>query len=141
MLEMPFGCSICKKSFAKVASLSKHVELCHSRKKPKIRLKQPKVITNTETIQAKVEKETKPNDKIQKVHEAEKHNFYFNNSKEHYNENGIPKNSNQCISKEMEEKESTDGETEQAETEGQTQVSPAIILITRGAPEGGILQS
>ena len=110
ILEMPFGCSICKKSFAKAASLSKHVELCHSRKEPKTTLKQPKVITNTKTIQADVKKETKPNeikefDKIQKVYESEKHNFYFNNSKEHYNENCISKNSNQSITKEMEEKE------------------------------------
>ena len=54
MLEMPFGCSICKKSFAKAVFLSKHVELYHSRKEPKTTLKQPKVITNTETIQANV---------------------------------------------------------------------------------------
>ena len=96
VLEMPFGCSICKKSFAKAASLSKHVELFHSRKEPKTTLKQPKVITSTETIQTNVEKETKPNeikeiDKILKVHETEKHNFNFNYSKEHYNENCIPK--------------------------------------------------
>ena len=62
MLEMPFGCSICKKSFAKAASLSKHVEQYHSRKEPKTTLRQPKVITNTETIQSNVEKETKPNE-------------------------------------------------------------------------------
>ena len=109
VLEMPFGCSICKKSFAKAAFLSKHVELYHSRKVPKTTLKQPKVITKTETIQAKVEKETKPNeikefDKIQTVNETEKHNSNFNILKEHYNENCTSKNSNQSISKEMEEK-------------------------------------
>ena len=110
---MPFGCSICKKSFAKAASLSKHVEIHHSRKEPKTTLKQPKVIKNTKTIQADVEKETKPNeikefDKIQKVYEAEKHK---DNAKEHYNENCTPKNSNQSVSKEMEEKENHSDKT------------------------------
>ena len=100
ILEMPFGCSICKKSFAKAASLSKHVEQYHSRK-------EPKTTANTETMQEQIQtNEIKEFDKIQKVHEAEKHNLSLNNSKECYNENYCnPKNSNQRIIKDMNEKE------------------------------------
>ena len=87
MLEMPFGCSICKKSFAKAASLSKHVELYHSRKEPKIASKEPKTTANTETNQEKLKKETQTNEikefaKIQTVYEATKNNFLLNSLKE-----------------------------------------------------------